>query len=135
MVCFLCLGWCCSFVMWCRGCSGCCVFCLSCDACRVRCCFIGRIFVSSCRCWVLVSSVHPVAIRSAVFCIICSLFVLVSDIMGAQIVLAYSSMGLVMAVYVLSIVSFVFPQCVDVSDLSMFIVFLALFVVFCMCLE
>ena len=45
--------------------------------------------VSSCRCCVFVSVVHPVAILSAVFCVICSLLML------------YSSMGLVMALYVL----------------------------------
>ena len=45
----------------------------------------------------LVSAVHPVAIRIAVFCIICSLFMLVSAIMVDQTVLAYSRMGLVIA--------------------------------------
>ena len=41
----------------------------------------------------LVSCVHPVAILSAVFCIICSLSMLVSDALGDQIVEAYSSTG------------------------------------------
>ena len=36
---------------------------------------MGRVSVSSCRCCVFVSVVHPVAILSAVFCVICSLFV------------------------------------------------------------
>ena len=35
--------------------------------------------VSSCRCCVFVSVVDPVAILSAVFCVICSLFMFVSD--------------------------------------------------------
>ena len=34
---------------------------------------MGRVCVSSCRCRVFVSVVHPVAILSAVFCVICSL--------------------------------------------------------------
>ena len=34
---------------------------------------MGRVCVSSCRCRVFVSVVHPVAIPSAVFCVICSL--------------------------------------------------------------
>ena len=33
---------------------------------------MGHMCVSLCRCCVLVSVVHPVAILSAVFCIICS---------------------------------------------------------------
>ena len=36
---------------------------------------------------------HPVAILSAVFCIICSLSMLVSDALGDQMVEAYSNMG------------------------------------------
>lgn len=52
--------------------------------------------VSSCRCCVLVSSVHPVMVRSAWFCIVCSLEMLVSDVMGDQIVFAYSIIGRVM---------------------------------------
>ena len=34
---------------------------------------MGRVCVSLCRCCVFVSVVHPVAILSAVFCVICSL--------------------------------------------------------------
>ena len=44
----------------------------------------------------LVSRVHPVIVLSAVFCCVCSLVVLVLDMMGDQIVLAYSRMGRVM---------------------------------------
>ena len=57
---------------------------------------MGSMLVSSCRCWVFVSLVLSVMIRSAVFCSVCTLFV--SDIIGDQIVLPYSSV-LVMAVY------------------------------------
>ena len=35
--------------------------------------------VSSCRCCVFVSVVHPVAILSVFFCVICSLLMFVSD--------------------------------------------------------
>ena len=70
----------------------------------------GRVGVSSCRCCVFVSVVHPVAILSAVFCVICSLLMFVSDASGDHMVETYSSMGLVMAVYVAMIVSFCFPM-------------------------
>ena len=33
----------------------------------------------SCKCWVLVSGMHPVAILTAVFCVISSLLTFVSD--------------------------------------------------------
>ena len=48
----------------------------------------------------LVSCVHPVAILRAVFCTICSLSMFVSDALGDHMVEAYSSTGLVMALYV-----------------------------------
>ena len=53
----------------------------------------------------LVLCVHPVAILSAVFCIICSLSMLVSDALGDQMVEVYTSTGLVMALYVASMLS------------------------------
>ena len=65
----------------------------------------------------LVSVVHPVAILSAVFCVICSLLMFVSDGSGDHMVETYSSMGLVMSLYVAMIVSFCFPHVVDVSAL------------------
>ena len=55
--------------------------------------------VSSCRCCVFVSVVHPVAILSVVFCVICSLLMFVSDASGDHMVETYSCMGLVMALY------------------------------------
>ena len=45
--------------------------------------------VSSCRCFV--SVVHPVAILSAVFCVICSLLKFVSDAIGDHMVETCSS--------------------------------------------
>ena len=89
--------------------------------------------VSSCRC-VLVSVVHPVAILSAVFCVICSLLMFVSDASGDHLVETYSSMGLVMALYVAMIVSFFSSHVVDVSAFSICIVLRAFVVVIYMCL-
>ena len=82
----------------------------------------------------LVSRVQPVAILRAVFCTVCMAWMFVLDAMGDQIVLAYSRTGSVMVLYVVVSVSFCFPHCVDVSALSMFMVFLALCVLFCSCL-
>ena len=45
----------------CKGCDGCYVFCLYCDAWCCRCSCMGSMSVSSCRCWMFVSCVHPVA--------------------------------------------------------------------------
>ena len=71
---------------------------------------MGSVCVSSCRCCVFVSVVHPVAILSAVFCVICSLLMFVSDASGDHMVQTYSSMGHVMALYVVMIVSFCSPM-------------------------
>ena len=58
-----------------------------------------------------VSCVQPVAMRSPVFCTACSLCMLVVDAMVDHMVEACSSMGLVMALYVESIVSLCFQPC------------------------
>ena len=58
----------------------------------------------------LVSGVHPVAILSAVFCVICSLLMFVMDTNGNPIVEAYSNMDLVMGLYMISIISLYFPH-------------------------
>ena len=47
---------------------------------------MGRVCVSSCGWCVFVSVVHPVAILSAVFCVICSLFMFVFDASGDHMV-------------------------------------------------
>ena len=111
---------------------GCCDFCLICDACSWKCSLMGIVCVSSSRCCVCVSVGPPVAILSAVFCIICSLLMFVSDASGDPMVETYSSMGLVMALYVARIVSFCFPHVVDVSALSICIVLRAFVVVISM---
>ena len=82
--------------------------------------------VSSCRCCVVVSVVHTVAILSAVFCVICSLLDVCVDASGGHIV---ETLGLVvMDLYVAIIVSLCFPHVVDVSALSICI-FVRAFVV------
>ena len=78
--------------------------------------------------------VHPVAILSAVFCVICSLLMFVSDAIGDHMVETYSSMAIVLALYVARIVSFCFPHVVDVRALSICIVLRDFVVVISMCL-
>ena len=95
---------------------------------------MGRVCVSSCRCCVFVSVVHPVAIQSAMFCVICSLLMFVSDASGDHMVEMSSNMGLVMVLYVAMIVSFCFPHVDDASALSICIVLRAFVVVISMCL-
>ena len=46
----------------CYGCDGCCVFCLYCEAWSCRCSCMGNVSVSSCRCCMFVSCMHPVAV-------------------------------------------------------------------------
>ena len=66
----------------CSGCDGCCVFCLYCEASGCRCSCMGSVSVSSCRCCMFVSCVHPVAVLNAAFCMTCSLLILVEDARG-----------------------------------------------------
>ena len=93
---------------------------------------MGRVCVSSCRGCVFVSIVHSVVILSVVFCVICSLLMFVFDASGDHMVETYSSMSLVMALYVVLIVFFCFPHVVDVSALSICIVLRAFVVVISM---
>ena len=43
---------------------------------------MGSMSVSSCRCCMFVSCVHPVAVLNAAFCKTCSLLMLVDDARG-----------------------------------------------------
>ena len=52
----------------------------------------GSVSVSSCRCCMFVSCVHPVAVLNAVFCMTCSLLMLVVDDHTEE---AYSRAGLI----------------------------------------
>ena len=81
----------------CGGCDGCCVFCLYCEAWSCRCSCMGSVSVSSCRCCMFVSCVHPVAVLNAAFCMTCSLLMLVEDAIGDHTEEAYSRAGLITA--------------------------------------
>ena len=56
-----------------------CVFCLYCEAWTCMCSCMGSVSVSSFRCCMSVSCVHPVVVLNAEFCMTCSLLMLVED--------------------------------------------------------
>ena len=58
---------------------------------------MGSVSVSSCRCCMFVSYVHPVAVLNAAFCMTCSLLMLVKDPIGNHTGEAYSRAGLITA--------------------------------------
>ena len=55
----------------------------------------GSVSVSSCRCCMFVSCVHPVAVLNAAFCMTCRLLMLVEDARGDHMEEAYSRAGLI----------------------------------------
>ena len=57
----------------------------------------GSVSVSSCKCCMFVSCVHPVAVLNAAFCMTCSLLMLVEDAIGDHTEEAYSRAGLITA--------------------------------------
>ena len=92
-----CLGGLKYVVCLCKGCDGCCVVCLYCDAWSCRCSGMGSVSVSSCRCCMFVSCVHPVAILNAAFCTTCSVLMLVDDARRDNLEEAYSRASLMTA--------------------------------------
>ena len=50
---------------------------------------MGNMSVSSCRCCMFMSCVHPVAVLNAAFCMTCSLLMLVEDVRGDHVEEAY----------------------------------------------
>ena len=58
---------------------------------------MGSMSVSSCRCCIIVSCVHPVELLNATFCMTCSLLMLVEDARGDHMDEAYSRAGLMTA--------------------------------------
>ena len=72
-------------------------FCLYCDAWSCRCSCMGSVSVSSCRCCMFVSCVHPVAVLNDAFCMTCSVLMLVEDARGDHMEEAYSRAGLITA--------------------------------------
>lgn len=95
----------------------------------------GRTFVSSCRCCVFVSLVQPVAMRRAVFCIVCRCLVFVLEMIVLHVVFAYSNMGRVMVLNVEIMSSLCLPHLVDVSALRMLRVRFAFCAVSLVCCE
>ena len=73
----------------CKGCDGCVLY-LYCEAWSCRCSCMGSVSVSSCRCCMFVSCVHPVEVLNTAFCINCSLLMLVEDTRGDHMEEAYS---------------------------------------------
>ena len=63
---------------------------------------MGSVSVSSCRCCMFVSCVHPVAVLNAAFCMTCSLLMLVEDAIGDHTEEAYSRAGLITRLLVYS---------------------------------
>ena len=58
---------------------------------------MGSMTVSSCRCCMFVSCVHPVAVLDAAFCMTCRLLILVEDARGNHMEEAYHRAGLMTA--------------------------------------
>ena len=58
---------------------------------------MGGVSVSSCRCCIFVSCVHPVALLNSALCMTCSLLMLVEDTRGDHMEEAYSTAGLITA--------------------------------------
>ena len=82
-------------------------------SCRYSC--MRSMSVSSCRCCLFVSYVHPVAVRNAAFCMTCSLLLLVEDARGDNMEEAYSRVSLKGALLVAMSVSFCLPHSVAVG--------------------
>ena len=64
------------------------------------CLCMGNLSISSCRCCMFVSCVHPVAVRNAAFRMTFSLLILVEDERGDPMEDAYSGAVLATALYV-----------------------------------
>ena len=76
---------------------------------------MGIMSVSSCRCCMFVSCVHPATVLNAAFCMTCSLLMLVENARGGHMEEAYSRAGLMTALYVATSVSFCLAHPIVVS--------------------
>ena len=83
----------------------------------------------------LVSRVQPVIVLKAAFWIFLSLLREMDEMMGDQMVLAYSMMGRSNVLYVVMSVSLLFTQCVDVGSFRRLSVFFALVMVLSVWME
>ena len=84
---------------WCRGCVGQSVDVQICVPFISICCWRGRTCVSLWRWGIGVICVQPIAIRSAIFWVICSLCMCVVSVSGCTAGCAYVSMGLMYCLY------------------------------------
>ena len=80
----------------------------------------GRTCVSSCKCCMGVVLVQPVAMRNAVFCVICNLSRCVLAMSGCQAVWAYVRIGRMYCLYVVVMSSLECPYVVCVRALMTF---------------
>ena len=92
---------------------------------------MGNMCVSPCRCCVLLSVVYPVAILSAVFCVICCLYLILVVAIWWKRTRVWVLLWLF---YVTRIVSFCFSHAVVVSVLCICIVSRVFVVVLSICL-
>ena len=76
---------------------------------------MGSMSVSSCRCGMFVSCVHPVAVLNVAFCMTCRLLMLVEDARCDHMEEAYSRAGIMTALYVAMSISFCLPHPVAVG--------------------
>ena len=70
------------------------------------CSCMGSVSVSSCRCCMFVSCVHPVTVLNVAFFITCSLLMLVEDERGDHIEEPYSRAG-IMTAFLMSVYMFI----------------------------
>ena len=64
-------------------------FYLYCEACSCMCSCMGSVSVSSCRCCMFLTCVHPVTVLNAAFCMSCRLLMMVEDARGSHMEKAY----------------------------------------------
>ena len=76
---------------------------------------MGSMSVSSYKCCMFVSCVHPVEVLNAAFCMTCIVLMLVEDARGDHMEEAYSRAGLMSGLKVTMSISFCLPHPVDVS--------------------
>ena len=67
---------------------------------------MGSVSVSSFRCCMFVSCVHPVAVLNTAFCMTCSLLMMIEDARSDHMEEAYSRAGLITALRLYEIVLF-----------------------------
>ena len=81
--------------------------------CRSSC--MGSVSISSCRCCMFLSCVHPAAVLNAAFCMTCSFLMLIDDARCVHMEEEYFRAGLITDLYAAMSVSFCLPHLVAVS--------------------